>query len=137
MNISEKLRQIVRYERVSDEITVKSVADACEEHPRAVGYYLEGVRKPPLKFIQALSVWLIANYNDARLARWFMPDGVLVTKHDYALNGDTSDEILAITEHEGGIIRALRDGELGKAVELAEKIIHEAGKLRQEIEAKK
>jgi hypothetical protein len=134
-DIASVLQKVFYYENLND-ITVGEVAHAIGIHERQLYYLIEGERKPDAEMLRRLSLYLIEQYEDPRVADHFLPDGCTVMVAGGKLNGSVNDELLNIDEIQGQIISACRKRDYSTVARLADSIISQGAQLKREAKAK-
>lgn len=135
MTIDFLLQKIFYYDN-RHAITVKDAAEVTGKHERQIYYYIEGERLPDVEFLHALSMHLVKQYGDTRIAEFFLPAGWLISPAEVKTDGRIVDEVMEIDEAEGEAIRAYRNGDYSTVIQSGEKIITLGKRLRMEAESK-
>lgn len=136
MEISDFLRLVLRMDNPNKIATV-DIARGTGVHEDTVYRYLAGDRIPPVEWVVRLSLWLVAEYGDTRVAAHFLPAGAMIKLPcEGECNGRCDDEILNVAELTGDAARNLRESDTKALKATAVKLAHEAEVLHAEAVAK-
>lgn len=129
--IEEVLQKIFYYDN-PNEVSILEAAEAIGKHERSVYYYVEGEREIKVDTLRQLALYLAEEYDDCRIAEFFLPEGFQIVRTNPVTNGSIVDEVLAISEAEGQAISADRRGDHNELRRKAEEIIRQGVALKAE-----